>query len=155
MNMKFNLPVWWYWYWCFNLFLFDQFPSLLTFLCPKKFIMFDTTLVSFWYLVNNCINKDDLKFLKQSQGVNERSNGNRVIFEHSKHVSLIQENKTIKMSRVIRWQLQHGFHDEQKIYSSNGEAQGRVTSTCWVLGYAIMVVHNCRKSRMRWMVRIK
>jgi hypothetical protein len=80
--------------------------------------------------VNICKNKDDLKFLKQSRGVNERSNGNRVIFKHYKPIRLIQDNKTIKMSRVIEWQLQHGFHDEFFIYSSNGEAQGRDTSTC-------------------------
>ncbi len=42
------------------------------------------------------------------------------------------------MTRVIRWQLQHGFHDEWIFYSSYGEVQGRATSTCWILGYAII-----------------
>ncbi len=40
--------------------------------------MFGTTLVSLWYLVNNHINKDDLKFLKQLRGVNEVSNVDRI-----------------------------------------------------------------------------
>jgi hypothetical protein len=29
-----------------------------------KFVMFGTTLVSFWYLMDNCVSKDDLRFLK-------------------------------------------------------------------------------------------
>jgi hypothetical protein len=34
------------------------------------------------------------------------------------------------MSRVIGWQLQHGFHVEQNFYSSYEEVQGGVVSTC-------------------------
>jgi hypothetical protein len=75
-------------------------------------------------------NKDDLRFLKKLRGVNERSNGDKIIFKHYKHVGLIGNNITIKMSRVIGWQLQHRFHDEQKFYSSYGEAQGGAMSTC-------------------------
>jgi len=40
MNMKLHLLIWWYQYWCFNIFLFDQLPSFLTFLCPKKSLCF-------------------------------------------------------------------------------------------------------------------
>jgi hypothetical protein len=36
MNIKLHLSALWYWYQCFNIFLFDQLLSLLTFLCPKK-----------------------------------------------------------------------------------------------------------------------
>jgi hypothetical protein len=57
-------------------------------------------------------NKDDLKILKQLRGVNEESNEDRTIFKHYKHVRLIRNNITIKMNRVISWQLQHGSHDE-------------------------------------------
>jgi hypothetical protein len=46
-------------------------------------------------------NKDDLKFLKQLKGVNERSNGDRIIFKHYKHVGLIQNNITIKTNKMI------------------------------------------------------
>jgi len=46
------------------------------------------------------------------------------------------------MSRVICWQLQHGFHNGQKFYLVYGEAQGRATSTRWVLDYAIVIVHK-------------
>jgi hypothetical protein len=41
----------------------------------------------------------------------------KVIFKRYKHVGLIWNNITIKMSRVIGWQLQHGFHDERGFYS--------------------------------------
>jgi hypothetical protein len=51
--------------------------------------MFGTTLVSLWYSVNSHTSKDDLRFLKQLKGVNERFNGDRVIFKHYKHVGLI------------------------------------------------------------------
>jgi hypothetical protein len=34
------------------------------------------------------------------------------------------------MSRVISWQLQHGFHHEQKNYLGYGEVQGGATNTC-------------------------
>jgi hypothetical protein len=51
--------------------------------------MFNTMLVSFWYLMGSFASKDDLKFLKQLRGVNERSNANKVIFKHYKHVGLI------------------------------------------------------------------
>ncbi len=51
--------------------------------------------------------------------------------------------------------MQHGFHDAQSFYSSYGEAQGGIASTCWVLGYAIMVVHNYGKFRMCQMVQTK
>jgi hypothetical protein len=74
--------------------------------------MFDKTLVSFWYLIDSCISKDDLRFLKQLRGVNEGSDGYKVIFKHYNNVGLIQKDIIIKMTRVIRWQLQHGFHDE-------------------------------------------
>jgi hypothetical protein len=56
------------------------------------------------------------------------------------------------MSKVVGWKLQHRFHDEQKNYLGYGEVQGRVISTCWVLGYALVVVHNNKKSRMHQMV---
>jgi hypothetical protein len=46
------------------------------------------------------------------------------------------------MSRVIRWQLQHGFHDKWSFYLGCGQAQRGAMNTCWVLGYAIMIVHN-------------
>ncbi len=62
--------------------------------------MFSKMLVSFWYLVDSHVRKDDLKFLKQLRGVNEESSGNKIIF---KLVGLIQNNITIKMSRIIRW----------------------------------------------------
>jgi hypothetical protein len=80
--------------------------------------------------VDSRVNKGDLKFLKQLKGVNERSNGNRIIFKHYKHVKLIHNNITIKMNRVIRWQLQHGFHNKRSFYSSYGEAQGGTINTC-------------------------
>jgi hypothetical protein len=51
--------------------------------------MFGTTLVSFWYLMDSYASKDNLRFLKQLKGVNERSNGDKVIFKHYKHVGLI------------------------------------------------------------------
>jgi len=38
------------------------------------------------------VSKDDLRFLKQLKGVNERSNGYRVIFKHYKCVRLIWNN---------------------------------------------------------------
>ncbi len=56
---------------------------------------------------------------------------------------------------MIGWQLQHGFYDEQNFYSSYGKVQRGVTSTCWVLGYATMVIYNCKKSRMHQMVQTK
>jgi hypothetical protein len=59
------------------------------------------------------------------------------------------------MSGMIGWYLQHGFHDEWIFYSGYGEVQGRVASTCWVLGYAIMVLRHCRKFKMHWMAWIK
>ncbi len=31
--------------------------------------MFDKMLVSFWYLMDSCITKDDLRFLKQLKGL--------------------------------------------------------------------------------------
>ncbi len=93
--------------------------------------------------------------LKVIKGCQWGFNGYRIIFKHYKHIRLIQNNIIIKMSRVIGWQLQHGFHNEQKIYSGYGEVQGGITNTCWVLGYAIVVVHNYRKFRMRQMVRTK
>jgi len=34
------------------------------------------------------------------------------------------------MNRVIGWQLQHGFHNEQSFYSSYGKAQGRLVNRC-------------------------
>ncbi len=67
--------------------------------------MFGTTLVSFLYLVDSHVSKDDLKFLKQLRGVNEGFNGDKIMFKHYKYVGLIQDNITIKMNRVIRWQL--------------------------------------------------
>jgi hypothetical protein len=79
--------------------------------------MFDTTLVLFSCLVDSRANKDDLRFLKQLRGVNERFNGDKIIFKCYKHVGLIWNNITIKMNRVIRWQLQHGFHYERNFYS--------------------------------------
>jgi hypothetical protein len=42
--------------------------------------------------------------------------------------------------------LQHGFHDEQNLYSRYGNVQRGVVSTCWILGYVTMIVHNCKKS---------
>jgi hypothetical protein len=36
-----------------------------------------------------------------------------------------------------------------------GKAQAGVASTCWVISYATMVVYNCRKSKMNWMVWTK
>ncbi len=36
MNMNLHLLVWWYQYRYFNILIFDQFPSLLTFLCIEK-----------------------------------------------------------------------------------------------------------------------
>jgi len=59
------------------------------------------------------------------------------------------------MIMMIRWQLQHGFHDERNFYSSYEKTHGRTTSTCWVLGYAKMVVHNYMKLKMCQMVWIK
>ncbi len=47
------------------------------------------------------VSKDDLKFLKQLKGVNERLNGYRVIFKHYKCVGLIQDNITTKINSVI------------------------------------------------------
>ncbi len=70
-----------------------------------KFIMFDTMLVLFQYLMDSHVNKDYLKFLKQLRGVNEMSNENTIIFKDYKHVILIRNNMTIKMSRVTEWQL--------------------------------------------------
>jgi hypothetical protein len=67
--------------------------------------MFGTTLVSFLYLVDSHVSKDDLKFLKQLRGVNEGFNGDKIMLKHYKYVGLIQDNITIKMNRVIRWQL--------------------------------------------------
>ncbi len=84
-------------------------------------------LVLFWYLVDSHASKDDLRFLKKLRGVNEGSNGDKIIFKHYKHVGLIGNNMTIKM---IGWQLQHRFHDEQKFYSSYGKAQVGATNTC-------------------------
>jgi hypothetical protein len=55
--------------------------------------------------VDNYASKDDLKFLKNLRGVNEGSNGNRIIFKHYKHVGFIRNNIIIKMSKVIRWKL--------------------------------------------------
>jgi hypothetical protein len=37
--------------------------------------MFGKMLVSFWYLVDSRVSKDDLRFLKQLKDVNEGSNG--------------------------------------------------------------------------------
>jgi len=54
-----------------------------------KFVMFSTTLVSFYYLMYNHANKNDLRFLKQLRGVNERSNGDRIIFKHYNLIGLI------------------------------------------------------------------
>ncbi len=105
--------------------------------------------------MDNHVNKDDLKFLKQLRGVNDGFNGDRVIFKHYKHVGSIRNNITIRMSRVIGWQLQHGFHNEQSFYSSYGEVQRGAASTCWVLNYAIVVFHNCKKVRMHRMVWAK
>jgi hypothetical protein len=59
------------------------------------------------------------------------------------------------MNRVIGWQLQHKFHNEQSFYSGYGKAQGRATGTCWVLSYATVVVHNYKKSNMCLMVWTK
>jgi len=42
------------------------------------------------------VSKDDLRFLKQLRGVNEGSNGYKVIFKHYKRVKLIQNNIKIK-----------------------------------------------------------
>jgi len=53
--------------------------------------------------MDNRTNKDDLKFFKQLKDVNERSNGDKIIFKHYKHAGSIQNNITIKMSRMIRW----------------------------------------------------
>jgi hypothetical protein len=61
------------------------------------------------------VSKDDLKFLKQLRGVNKRSNGYKIIFKNYKHVRLIWNNITIKMNKVIGWQLEHKFHNEQNI----------------------------------------
>ncbi len=87
-------------------------------------------LVSIWYLVDSHVSKDDLRFLKQLRVVNEGFNGYKIIMKHYEHARLIWDNITIQMSRVIRWQLQHGFHGEQKNYSGYGEAQRGATSTC-------------------------
>jgi hypothetical protein len=95
-----------------------------------KFVMFGTTLVSFWCFVDNHANKDDLKFLKQLWGVNERSNGDKVMFKRYKHVGLIRDNITIEMSKVIGRQLQHGFHNEHNFYSNYVEAQRGATNMC-------------------------
>ncbi len=51
--------------------------------------MFDKTLVSFWYLMDSRISKDDLRFLKQLRGFNEGFNGYKIIFKHYKHVRSI------------------------------------------------------------------
>jgi hypothetical protein len=59
------------------------------------------------------------------------------------------------MSIVIGWQLQHGFHNEINFYLGYGEVQKRAASTCWILGYAIMVVHNYKKYKMCRMVWTK
>jgi hypothetical protein len=80
--------------------------------------------------MDNHVSKDDLEILNLIKRVNERSIGDRIIFKHYKHVGLIQDNIIINLSRVIRWQLQHGFHDEQSFYSSYGEVQKGVASTC-------------------------
>jgi len=112
-------------------------------------------LVSFWYLVDSHVDKDDLKFLKQLRGVNKRSNGYRIIFKHYKHVKLIWDNIIIKMNKVIRCELQHGFHDERSFYLGYGKNQGGATSTCWILSYATVVIHNCKKFKMCWMVWTK
>jgi len=80
--------------------------------------------------VHSHANKDDLRFLKQLSGVNEGSNGYKVLFKHYKHVGLISNNITIEMSRVIGWKLQHGFHNEHSFYSSYGEVQRGTTNIC-------------------------
>ncbi len=87
-------------------------------------------MVLFWYLVDSHVNKDDLRFLKKWNGVNVRSNGYKLIFKHYKYVGLIRDNIIIKMSRVIGWQLQNGFHDEWSIHLVYGKIQGRAASTC-------------------------
>ncbi len=87
-------------------------------------------LVLFQYVMDSRANKDDLRFLKQLKGVNEGSNGDRIIFKCYKHVGLIRHNIIIKTNRVIGWQLQHGFYDERSFYSSYGKVQRGVASTC-------------------------
>ncbi len=47
--------------------------------------------------------------MKQLRGVNEKSNGDRIIFKHCKHES---NSKQHNDNSVIRWQWQHGFYDE-------------------------------------------
>jgi hypothetical protein len=69
--------------------------------------------VGFVLVFNWWLHKDDLKFLKQLKGVNEKSNRIRM-FKHYKHVGLIRDDITIKMNREIGCQL-HGFHNKQKI----------------------------------------
>ncbi len=112
-------------------------------------------MVSLWYSMDIHISKGDLRFLKQLKGVNKRSNGYKIIFKNYKHVRLIQNNITIKMSRVIRQQLQHGFHNERIFYLSYGKDQRRTVSTCWYLSYATVVIHNYRKYKMPQMVQTK
>jgi hypothetical protein len=51
--------------------------------------------------VDNRISKDDLIFLKQLRGVSEGFNGYKILFKHYKHVGLIRNNITIKMSGVM------------------------------------------------------
>ncbi len=43
--------------------------------------MFDKMLVLFWYLVDSCVSKDDLRFFKQLKVVNEGPNGYKIIFK--------------------------------------------------------------------------
>jgi hypothetical protein len=40
-------------------------------------------------------------------------------------------------------------------YSDYGQVQREVVVTCWILGYATVMVHNYKKSKMRWMVWTK
>jgi hypothetical protein len=46
-------------------------------------------------------------------------------------------------------------HNEWNICSDYGQVQWGAVMTCWILGYAILMVHNCKKSKRHRMVRIK
>jgi hypothetical protein len=61
MNMKLHLLVWWYQYRCFNTLLFDQFPSLLTFLFPKKSLYLYGQLSDKCHNNNNLFDKTSIK----------------------------------------------------------------------------------------------
>ncbi len=50
-----------------------------------KFIMFEKTWVLLWYLVGSCVSENAWDLWSNWGSVNERSNGDRIIFKPYKH----------------------------------------------------------------------